>query len=181
MTKDTTVNPVLDFQLIAKIGLSVGIVSFLGLLVVLLVIADGNASGYGEIIGAVGMVKEALTPAMLVFGLTMVAFAGVTTWLFALYASFRIAGPLYRLARDLELQINTGTVKPIPIRTTDKLQAEWHGFEGSVTSLRNQKDRLKQVLTQVEGIIELDPSVANTEELKAAVANLCEAANSVKI
>jgi hypothetical protein len=180
MTKDTTANPVLDLQLVAKIGLSIGIVSFLGLLVVLLVVSDSDAGGYSETIVALGMVKHALTPAMIVFGLAMVAFAGVTTWLLALYGSFRIAGPLYRLSRDLELQINNGTVKPIPIRTTDKLQEEWQIFEASVTSLRSHKDRLKQLLTRVEAGIASDPSVACTAELKAAVAELCEAAKSVK-
>jgi hypothetical protein len=169
-----------DFKLVAKIGLSVAGASFVGLLIVLLVISDGNADGYGQIIGSVGLVKEALAPAMLVFGLAIVSFAGITTWLFALYASFRVAGPLFRIASDIERQIESGTAKLIPIRTTDKLQSEWRGFEESVAILQGQKTDLLQAVNRVERVIDGSHSPQHADELKVAASQLYELAHRVK-
>lgn len=169
-----------DFKLVAKIGLSVAGASLVGLVAVLLVISDGNASGYGQIIGSVGMVKEALAPAMLIFGLAIVSFAGIAAWLFALYASFRVAGPLFRIARDIELQIASGTVKPIPIRTTDKLQNEWRGFEESVSVLQGRKADLEQAVNRVEQVLKGSPPPSNTDDLKVAANQLYELAHRVK-
>lgn len=169
-----------DFKLVAKIGLSVAVASFVGLLAVLLVINDGSAEGYGQIIGSVGMVKEALAPAMLIFGLAIVSFAGVVTWLFALYASFRVAGPLFRIASDIERQIESGSARLIPIRTTDKLQKEWRGFETSVTTLQSHKADLAQAVGEVEKIINGSSSPQQADELKHALSRLYELAHRVK-
>jgi hypothetical protein len=43
-----------DYQLVAKVGLSVGVSGLVGVLFVLWVIGDRSANGYGEIISAVG-------------------------------------------------------------------------------------------------------------------------------
>lgn len=139
-----------DYQLVAKVGLSVGVSGLVGVLFVLWVIGDRAANGYGEIISAVGTVKHALAPAIWLFGLVMVSIAGLTTWLFALYASFRVAGPLFRISRDIEEQIKNSSAKPIPIRATDKLQAEWGGFEASVAGLRAHRGDLAQAVNALQ-------------------------------
>jgi hypothetical protein len=139
-----------DYQLVAKVGLSVGVFGLVGVLFVLWVIGDRSANGYGEIISAVGAVKHALAPAIWLFGLVMVSIAGLTTWLFALYASFRVAGPLFRIARDIEEQIKNSGAKPIPIRAGDKLQAEWGGFEAGVLRLRTHREDLGHALNPLQ-------------------------------
>jgi hypothetical protein len=139
-----------DYQLVAKVGLSVGVSGFVGVLFVLWVIGDRAANGYGEIINAVGTVKHALVPAIWLFGLVMVSIVGLTTWLFALYASFRVAGPLFRIARDIEEQIKNSGAKPIPIRAGDKLQAEWGGFEAGVSGLRAHREEVGQSLNSLQ-------------------------------
>jgi hypothetical protein len=136
----TLVTP--DYQLVAKVGLSVGISGLVGVLFVLWIIGDRAANGYGEVISATGTLKHALAPAIWLFGLAMLSIAGVTTWLFSLYASFRVAGPLFRIARDIEEQIKHSGAKPIPIRTTDKLQAEWVSFEAGVAGLRAHREQM---------------------------------------
>jgi hypothetical protein len=139
-----------DYQLVAKVGLSVGVSGLVGVLFVLWVIGDRSANGYGEIISAVGTVKHALAPAIWLFGLVMVSIAGLTTWLFALYASFRVAGPLFRIARDIEEQIKNSGAKPIPIRATDQLQVEWGGFEAGVSGLRTHREALGQAVNTLQ-------------------------------
>jgi hypothetical protein len=145
-----------DYQLVAKVGLSVGVSGLVGALFVLWVIGDRAANGYGEIISAAGTLKHALAPAIWLFGLVMVSIAGLTTWLFALYASFRVAGPLFRIARDIEDQIKRSGIKPIPIRVTDKLQAEWGSFEAGVLGLRTHREDMGQALNVLQQWVE-DP------------------------
>lgn len=163
-----------DYQLVAKVGLSVGVSGFVGVLFVLWVIGDRTVNGYGEIIGAVGTVKQALAPAIWLFGLVMVSIAGLTTWLFALYASFRVAGPLFRIARDIEEQIKRSGAKPIPIRTTDKLQAEWGSFEAGVAGLRAHREQMRHALNTLQQWAE-DPHASTDFALgQSSLAQLSE-------
>lgn len=136
-------------KLVAKIALSVGAVACAGLLVVLLLITDDKGSSYGQIISAYSLARQQLEPAMLVFGLTAIVFAGITTWLIALYSSFRIAGPLFRFSRNLEMEIKRGSAAPVPIRSTDQLQCEWREFDASVTALRGHYAALREALDDV--------------------------------
>jgi hypothetical protein len=139
-----------NYQLVAKVGLSVGLSGLVGVLFLLWVIGDRAANGYGEIINAVGTVKHALAPAIWLFGLVMVSVAGLTTWLFALYASFRVAGPLFRISRDIEEQIKNSGAKLIPIRAGDRLQAEWASFEAGVLGLRAHRENLGLALNALQ-------------------------------
>ena len=170
-----------DYQLVAKVGLSVGVSGLVGVLFVLWVIGDRAANGYGEIINAVGTVKHALAPAIWLFGMVMVSIAGLTTWLFALYASFRVAGPLFRIARDIEEQIKNSGAKPIPIRAGDKLQAEWGRFEAGVSELRAHRENLGQALNSIQQWVE-DPH-QNTEASlgQAALAQLSKVEQRVAL
>lgn len=168
-----------DYQLVAKVGLSVGVSGFVGVLFVLWIIGDRAANGYGEVISATGTLKHALAPAIWLFGLAMLSIAGVTTWLFSLYASFRVAGPLFRIARDIEEQIKHSGVKPIPIRTTDKLQAEWVSFEAGVAGLRTHRERMGLSLNTLQQWSD-DPH-SNTDLAQSALARLSEVEQRVTL
>jgi len=48
--------------------------------------------------------------------------AGLMTWFILLYSSARIAGPLFRFRKNLELEINEGPVPTIQLRKGDYLQ-----------------------------------------------------------
>jgi len=181
MNKRRHVHVPLDFKLVAKIGLGVAVASCLGLLLVLIPVSDEKASGYGQIIGAFGLAREGLGWAMLVFGLAMSSFAGITTWLFALYASFRIAGPQYRISRNLELLIEQGAIVPAPIRATDSLQREWKAFEASVAALRTQHEDLRQALSEVEQALRTDTAAIDKAPLVLAIARLKQTEQRVRL
>ncbi|MDD5176548.1 MAG: hypothetical protein PHQ05_09030 [Sterolibacterium sp.] len=170
----------LDFKLVAKIGLCVAVVSCLGLLLTLLLVGEEKATGYRQIVSAYGMVRQSLGPAMLVFGLAMVAFAGIVTWLFSLYTSFRIAGPLCRISRNLEQQIKHGTVAPVPLRSADSLQSEWQELEASVDALRVQHEELRQALSEVETAIREYTRTGSAAVLELALARLKQAERRVR-
>jgi hypothetical protein len=118
---------------------------------------------------------------MLAFGLAMASFAGITTWLFALCASFRIAGPLYRISRDLEQLIEQGAIAPAPIRATDSLQREWKAFEASVAALRTQHEDLRQVLGEVEHALRTDTATKDRASVIAAIARLKQTEQRVRL
>lgn len=167
--------------MVAKIGLSVAAAASLGLLLVLGLVSDDQASSYGQIIGAFDQARQYLGPALLVFGLALAGFAGVSAWLFSLYASFRIAGPLYRMARDLELQIDQGPITPTPIRATDRLQREWKVFEAGVWSLRAQHAELKQALVAVGSALETHNKTVDAATLASALARLKDTEQRVRL
>lgn len=156
----------------AKIGLSVGVAACAGLSVVLVLLSQDGGESYIGVIGAYGQAQQSLGPAMLVFGLAMAGFAGITTWLFSLYASFRIAGPMYRISRDLEIQIERGPVALTSIRKTDKLQREWKEFDAGVAALRAHCAELKQALSEAETA--LHAGGAHAAAFGAAIARLKE-------
>jgi hypothetical protein len=179
MSKRQQVHVPLDVKLVAKIGLSVAVASCVGLVLVLLLLSDHKASGYGQIVGALGLARDTLGPAMLLFGLATVGFAGVSAWLFSLYASFRIAGPLYRISRDLEQQIEQGAVTPMPIRAGDSLQREWKAFEASVAALRVQHEEMRQTVDEIEHALETNAATADA--LAPALARLKRVEQRVRL
>lgn len=167
--------------MVAKIGLSVAGAASLGLLLVLGLVSDDSAGSYGQIVGAFDLARQSLGPALLVLGLALTGFAGLSAWLFSLYASFRIAGPLYRMARDLELQIDHGPVAPLPIRTTDHLQHEWKVFEASVAALRAQHEELRQALGAVRRALGENNETVDAATLASALARLKNTQQRVRL
>ncbi len=164
-------------KMVAKIALSVSALACAGLLSVLFLLTDQRGESYGQIIGGYSLASQNLGPALLVFGLAMLAFAGVVTWVIALYSSFRIAGPLYRFAQNLELEIEHGPAAPVAIRRRDQLQREWREFDASMAVLHSHFSDLRQALAQAEQAgAELDPG-----SLRQAVARLKDIERRVKL
>lgn len=152
MTSPSPAHVPLDVRLVATVSLSVAAASCLGLFFLLTAIGDEKGTSYATVIAFFGFAKNSLGTAMLVFGLAMVAFAGITTWLFSLYASFRIAGPMYRLSRDIELLIHQDTAKLIPVRASDSLQTEWKALDASVTQVRAHFQELRGALQAFDAV-----------------------------
>jgi hypothetical protein len=135
---------IFHFTRLAGIALSVGVVVCAGTLVVLMLATNDKGISYGQAIDAYGLTRWNLGWGFLVFGLAMVSFAGITAWLVSLYSTFRVAGPLFRFSRNLEMEIERGPIAPIPIRRCDQLQREWKEFDAGVAALREHYDQLRQ-------------------------------------
>lgn len=60
--------------------------------------------------------------AMFVAGTLIVLTAGLITWIITLYSSHRVAGPLYRFSRNIELEIERGPVATTSLRKGDSFQ-----------------------------------------------------------
>ena len=157
---------------VAGIALSVSVAACAGLFVVLLLVIDDIGTSYGNLIGSYSLASRNLGWVLLVFGLAIVAVAGVATWLISLYSTFRIAGPLFRFARNLEMEIERGPVAPAPIRGTDQLQREWQAFDASVAALRRHYHELRQAVNEARQ--SMDAGATRRKSGSQAIARLTE-------
>lgn len=155
---------------VAKIALSVGAASSAGLVIMLYVLTDSSGTSYGELIKSHSVTQYHLGPALLIGGFFLLGFTAVLTWLITLYSSFRIAGPLFRLARNLETSITQGPGKPVPIRESDRLRGEAALLEDSLSALTSHYDGIREALDQ--SIRQADSGAITPDERRAICAQL---------
>lgn len=171
----------LGFRMVANIGLNVALACGVGLSLLLSLLSDGTVRDYGQMIDVLGSTRQELGPAIAVLGLALGSFAGILAWLFSLYASFRVAGPMYRIARDLETQIEHGLAQPLPIRATDQLQSEFRAFEACVVAVQAQYETLGQAITEFEHATRACIETQDLSALTAALARLKQVEQRVRL
>jgi 4-amino-4-deoxy-L-arabinose transferase-like glycosyltransferase len=130
------------------VALAVALTAVLLLAALLLFVSDGAGHSYLEAVTRQQATRDALAPALWAAGLALVAVSATVAWLAALHASFRYAGPLYRLERNLERALAEGPAAAGPIRHGDQLQAEYRRFAEALDALRAHHDALAQAVDQ---------------------------------
>lgn len=151
-------------DLAGRIALGVALAGALALAILLLLIANDGGHTYLEVVTAHQLSHESLGPAMLIAGLVLLTLSAAMTWLIALQASFRYAGPLYRIERNLERALSEGPLPAIPIRGGDRLQAEFRQFSQALDALRAHHEALGQAVDAAEA--------ADAQAWRAALARL---------
>lgn len=164
-------------KLVGKISAALALAATAGLVLLITALVSDKGASYREIVGAYGLAHENLLPALLVFGLAMVAVAAIATWLLTLYASFSFAGPLYRFSRNLELVVERGPVEPIPLRATDQLQRECAIFRDAVGELRSHYADLAELIAELE----VAQAAGDAGEFKRVLARLQEVASRARL
>ncbi len=132
-------------KLIGRLSLWFSLVAAAGLLGVVW-LAGPPAETYLQHVQSLALTQRHLPITMLLCGLLLAVGTGLTTWLIVLYSSFRVAGPLYRFARNLEAGAQTGAVPRIRIRHTDYLQAECRALEEAVAAVEAHRGSLDNAL-----------------------------------
>lgn len=150
-----------------------GAIASIGLLQAIFLFTDEKGTDYAHIISNHSLTRQSLEPAILVFGLVMVALASITTWIIALYSSFRITGPLFAFSQNLKGIIENAFTVPMAIRRTDMLQREWHEFDASQATLRDHYGCLREALAQCEQTLRAGAEL-DTVSLRQALARLQE-------
>lgn len=140
------------FRRVAKISFWIALISITGLLFIAVYI-DTPDTGYRENISSLVISRRNLDLLLLLTGLWLMAFTAIVTWLITLYSSFRVAGPLYRFSRNLEVVTKGGTVPLIRIRNTDYLQEECELLDASISSLYSYYGELRNQLRELEKVI----------------------------
>jgi len=162
---------------VAKIAFLMAAAATVGLLVVVFLATDDKGVSYASIISSHSLTQQNLGPAMGLFALLLVLVAAVFTWLIALYASFRIAGPLFRFAQNLKTIIKDSFAVPLAIRQSDMLQQEWHEFETGQARLRSHYAQLRGALDKYRAAL----LQGKSEQATAAMAELQEAERRVQL
>ena len=110
-------------RLTAIVSVSVGLLGALVLLLTLYLLFRAQpGQSYYQIIQSLTLGQDRLVMAMTLAGSVIVLLAGLVTWIITLYSSHRIAGPFYRFAKNLELEIERGPVAPVRLRRDDRFQ-----------------------------------------------------------
>lgn len=125
----------IDLKLVSRFALYTSIVAVAMLVLSVLFLTDKMGSSYVEVIYAHSLTEKHLKPVLLISGLCLLAFVAFITWLFTIYSSFRIAGPLYRFSRNLE-QAAEGKA-PLGVRKDDALQDVSEQLKQSYNYLHN--------------------------------------------
>lgn len=137
-------------RIVARISLLVSVIAGCGILLTILIIVSGaKTGGYFEAIQTLSVMRMKLLPSMVLCGLILVGVAGLMTWLITLYSSFRVAGPLFRFSRNVEMEILDGPCATVTIRRDDQLQDNYAEIERTVLSLERYYG---EVLSQVDEI-----------------------------
>jgi hypothetical protein len=145
-TLDDVVPVSMHLQLIGKVALATSAIAALMLLIVVFFVSAEEGGSYIEALQAHSISQNNLGVVMLITGLFLVGFVAVLTWAVTLYASFRVAGPLFRFCRDLELSPITD--RPIGIRKDDYLQDVSQELLDTVEILRSHYKEVEAVASQ---------------------------------
>ncbi|MCB1914393.1 MAG: hypothetical protein KDG52_01550 [Rhodocyclaceae bacterium] len=134
-----------QLRLIGRISLLFALLAMAGLAMVLL-LARPVDGGYLDVIRNLSASRAQLPGLMAVGGLLLVVGTALTTWLIALYSSFRVAGPLHRFCIDLERGVRDGQVPRVRVRANDAAQQEARYLEETVADLYRQQDEIGSLL-----------------------------------
>jgi len=145
-TLDDIVPVSMHLQLIGKVALVTSAVAALMLLIVIFFVSADGGESYIEALQSHSISQSNLGVVMLITSLLLVGFVAVVTWVVTLYASFRVAGPLFRFCRDLELSPITD--RPIGIRKDDYLQEVSEELLETVAILRSYYKEMEAVVSQ---------------------------------
>lgn len=136
----------LNSHFFAKIALIAAVLICLGIVLVTVFVSGKTGANYGAISRAFSLSQQSLGPTMLIAGLFMVAFAGFVTWIFALYTSHYIAGPLYGFSRNFETMIEHGVGAPAPMRENDQLKREEQHIKRSTIKLQQHYEEMRNAV-----------------------------------
>ena len=86
---------------------------------------------------------EYILPAVLLSGAAVIFLVGIATIFMVLFTSHKIAGPLYRMEKDIDEVASGNLAKRVNLRTGDELKALAASFDVMVRSLREKVEAVK--------------------------------------
>lgn len=111
-----------------------------------------------------------ILPAVLLSGAVVVVFIGLATVAVTLFTSHKIAGPLYRMEKDVEEVTSGNLTKKFNLRQTDEIKALAESLDKMTQSLRANIAEVKQGLSDLESALAASPGAP--KELKEKLKNV---------
>ncbi|MDO8413152.1 MAG: hypothetical protein Q7S51_05100 [Gallionellaceae bacterium] len=154
-----------NWRFVIKTVLIVAAVSCVAATLVLIFVLGKSGTTHAAVSSYFSLSRKQIGPTLIFVGFFMVGFAGFMTWLFALYTSHYIAGPLYRFARNIEILIKQGLVTPIPTRKKDLLKLQEKQMQLSVAKLQQHYGAIRAATE--EALLQLNSqSAVSIKKLK---------------
>jgi hypothetical protein len=162
----------LQFKMTARVALSISVFAAVVLFLTLYFVFKSQDSGsYFNMIQAYVQAQDQLIPAMFIGGAMIILMAGLITWFILLYSSARIAGPLFRFTRNVEMQINEGPVQTVKLRQGDYLQDLSGKLSEAANGLSESYALQLEVVDELyEALDSIDP--VSNDQYKACVQKL---------
>jgi hypothetical protein len=142
------------FTIVLKISVLISLTAIIGMFIVLLALLEEKGGNYVEMIGRFYLTYDRLPLAMLMAGGFLACLTGAAVWFVTLLASFRVAGPIYRFTRNLQMVVEANGGALVPIRKGDYLQSESASLLTSVANMKNHYRSLERELQEMESILE---------------------------
>jgi len=165
----------LDLRLVSRFALYTSVVAVVLLVISVLFLTDKTGTSYAEIIYAHSLTQKHLKPVLLISGLCLLSFVAFITWLFTIYSTFRIAGPLYRFSRNLEHAAEGAA--PLGVRNDDALQDVSEQLKQSVSSLHNHYREVDKQINEL--LYQID--IKDTETLNNNLTKLNTLINKARL
>ncbi len=138
----------LRFKMISRITMATMLAAGLVLLAAVLFFEDGQGLDYLGLMQSYTVTAKNLDAMLIMAGLFLLFCVGLASWILTLYASFRIAGPLFRMARNLELASSS---RDLPgIRKRDCLQDVSQQLQTAVNMLHDHYACVGSMLDHLE-------------------------------
>jgi hypothetical protein len=148
--------PLPHLGLIARLAIGSSLIAASCLVVLGWVLEPAGGATYREVIWSHVLSRQSLPTALLVAGLSLMVWVGVLTWLVALMGSFRVAGPLYRLARNLEAALGGDAL--VGVRRGDALQDTVARLSAATSALNEHYAVLRDVARGAEAALDEPPA-----------------------
>ena len=107
-----------------------------------------------------------ILPSVLLSSLVAIGLIGIATILITLFTSHRIAGPLYRMEKDVQELASGNLTKKFSLRKADELKALAESLDKMAQSLRNDIDMIKNGISKLEPTLKSQDSKDKLKEIK---------------
>lgn len=118
--------------------------------------------------------SDFILPAVFLSSAVVIVCVGLAAILITLFTSHRIAGPLYRMEKDVGSVAAGDLTIRFGLRKMDEIKALAEGLDRMTQALRNQVVRVKEAGLSLEAALESSAGGDNREALKEAAKRLQE-------
>lgn len=176
MIKTFELKFVLKFVVIALAGVCIQA------LALYLTFPKSEVKQYGEAIemfaNAETILRGAITSAFIIESIIL----PVLVTFVAVFASHKIAGPIYRVQKSLEEPVATKIIRPIKLRSYDQLQDTARSFNSMIAGVSEHFSGIRRAQEELDQATKnLDDKPGSAEQLREKVDNLGKAIEKFRL
>jgi len=158
---------IMKFIIIALVGIGIQA------LALYLTFPKSETQQYGEAIELFSNADSVLRSSMMTAFIIESIILPILVILAAVFASHKIAGPLFRIHKSLDEPVSNMTITPIKLRTGDQLQDTAISFNKMLDGISEKFRAINTAVMEVDAVSKgLDDSSSSIEKLREKVDNL---------